>query len=99
MDSATETLFAMPTLDRLVTGNVLAILPVLEQMEPSPEGDIDFTPGALVVHLGELMEPRLTWVGATELFEGMQLRSEIFPTAEAALGRAAFLAGWTEVGV
>lgn len=99
MDSATTSLFSIPSLERLVEGNVLAIFPIVEAMEPDLDGDIDFTAGALVVHLGELLEARLTWVGVTELCAGMVARSEVFASADQAFARAVSLAGWAEVGV
>jgi hypothetical protein len=99
MDSTPDSLFSMPSLERLVEGNVLCVFPIMEQIEADADGDVDFTAGALVVHLGERLEPRLTWVGATELCVGMSARSEVFTSADAAFAKAVQLAGWSEVGV
>lgn len=100
MDSTTTISF--PAVEQLLAGNVLALLPVVDSYDTLDEnGDpaVDFAPGVLVVHLGDQLEPRLTWIGSTEVFAGMTARSEQYSTATAAHARAVELAGWAEVGV
>ncbi len=83
------------SLAALVEGNVVAIFPVVDELPPDDDGTIDFTAGALVVHVVAAM-PYLTWVGATDIYAGMTARSEVLPTVDLALARAIKLAGWTQ---
>ena len=98
LDMDSHTLITVPTIDGLLSSNVMALFPVVDAIDTADEWIIDFAGGALVVHLGDQMEPRVTWVGTTEVLAGMTARSEEFPTIERAMRRAVELAGWAEAG-